>query len=262
MRNRESADHKDSTAPIRAIEQLPARIFAVGDIHGHADELGVVLDYLVDTKGCSDQDQVIFIGDYIDRGDSSKRVIERLLEVQRQWPNTVFLKGNHEQMLLSFLGYGGANGEFYLRNGGATFLKSYGIDTWDSLTALRESIPKQHMTFIQQLELGVSLGDFIFVHAGLSPALSLAQQREEDLLWIRDDFVQHPHRFAKTVVFGHTSFNNIFLDLPYRIGIDTGVAYGNRLSAVQLIHGEVYQVEVGSHVVCETPFEQLLPTRA
>lgn len=262
MKNRERTDHEDFASPIRVIDQAPSRIFAVGDIHGHADELGVVLNYLVDTKECGSQDQVIFIGDYIDRGDRSNLVIERLLEVQREWPNTVFLKGNHEQMLLSFLGCGGAHGEFYLRNGGATFFQSYGIDGWDSLVALRERIPEQHLRFVQRLELGVSLGDFIFVHAGLSPTVALTQQCEEDLLWIRDDFLRNPHPFAKTVVFGHTAFNQIFLDLPFRIGIDTGVAYGNKLSAVELVHGEVYQVEVGSREVRETRFEQLLPTRA
>jgi serine/threonine protein phosphatase 1 len=241
---------------------MPPRIFAVGDIHGYADEVSALLDYLVDTKQCNGDDQVIFMGDYIDRGSSSNRVIERMLEVQRMWPKTVFLKGNHEQMLLSFLGFGGANGEFYIRNGGATFFKSYGIDGLDSLTALRDRIPDSHLTFVQQLELGVSLAGFVFVHAGLSPDVPLEQQREEDLLWIRDEFVRRPHSFGRTVVFGHTAFNHIFLDLPYRIGIDTGVAYGNKLSAVELVHGEVFQVDVGSRVVRETLLEQLLPPRA
>jgi serine/threonine protein phosphatase 1 len=115
---------------------------------------------------------------------------------------------------------------------------------------------------VQQLELGVSLAGFVFVHAGLSPDVPLEQQREEDLLWIRDEFVRRPHSFGRTVVFGHTAFNHIFLDLPYRIGIDTGVAYGNKLSAVELVHGEVFQVDVGSRVVRETLLEQLLPPRA
>jgi serine/threonine protein phosphatase 1 len=262
MKTRDTVDQEDSKSPIRSIAGKPSRLFAVGDIHGHADEVGVLLDYLVDRKGCSSDDQVIFMGDYIDRGSSSNLVIKRMLEVQREWPKTVFLRGNHEQMLLSFLGFGGFNGEFYIRNGGATFFKSYGIDGLGSLTAMRNRIPEAHLGFLQQLELGVSLGDFIFVHAGLSPEAPLDQQREEDLLWIREEFVRRPHSFGKTVVFGHTAFNQIFLDLPYRIGIDTGVAYGNKLSAVELVHGEVYQVEVGARVVRESLFQQLLPPKA
>jgi serine/threonine protein phosphatase 1 len=262
MKTKDTFDQEDDTSPIRSIAGKPSRLFAIGDIHGYADEVSTLLDYLVDSKGCSSVDQVIFMGDYIDRGSGSSQVIQRMLEVQREWPKTVFLKGNHEQMLLGFLGLGGSNGEFYIRNGGATFFKSYGIDGLDSLTALRERIPDAHLAFLQQLELGVSLGDFIFVHAGLSLELPLEQQREEDLLWIREEFVRYPHNFGKTVVFGHTAFNQIFLDLPYRIGIDTGVAYGNKLSAVELLNSEVYQVEVGSRVVHKTHFEQLLQPKA
>ncbi len=241
---------------------MPPRLFAVGDIHGHADEVAALIDYLVDIKGCGGDDQLVFIGDYIDRGASSNQVIERMLQVQRAWPKTVFLKGNHEQMLLSFLGCGGDNGEFYMRNGGATFFKSYGIAGVDSLMAVRSRIPKEHLAFVQQLELGVSLGEFIFVHAGLCPNLPLEQQREQDLLWIRGTFIEQPHSFGKTVVFGHTAFNQLFVDLPYRIGIDTGVAYGNKLSAVELVHGEVYQVDVGARVVRESHIPQLLQRRA
>jgi serine/threonine protein phosphatase 1 len=152
-------------------------------------------------------------------------------------------------MLLSFLGFGGRNGEFYLRNGGSSFFQSYGIEGFGSLTSLREQLPEAHLRFIQGLELAVSVGDFIFVHAGLSPKRPLAQQSSDDLLWIREEFIHHPHPFEKTVVFGHTAFNQIFVDLPYRIGIDTGVAYGNKLSAVELTQGEFYQIDVDGRAV-------------
>jgi serine/threonine protein phosphatase 1 len=246
---------------IRTISESSNRLFAIGDIHGHADEVGALIDYLVDEKGCNGSDQVVFIGDYIDRGGGSKQVLERMLEVQRQWPKTVFLKGNHEEMLLSFLGYGGPNGEFYLRNGGDSFFRSYGIEEIGSLSSMRGRLPAEHLDFLRSLELGVTIGDFLLVHAGVSPNKSLDDQREEDLLWIREEFLHHPHPFGKTVVFGHTAFNTIFVDLPYRIGIDTGVAYGNKLSAVELYNGELYQIDVGEHVVHESLLDQLLPGR-
>ena len=248
-----SKSEENGTTPVilRPLPGTPPRIFAVGDIHGHADELSRLLDFLVDSKGCCADDQVVFIGDYIDRGSNSKGVIERLLEVQREWPNTVFLKGNHEEMLLSFLGFGGENGEYYLKNGGGTFFKSYGLEPFGSLEAMREKLPDSHLSFLKSAELGVTLGDCIFVHAGLSPSRPLDNQLESDLLWIREEFLAQPHPFGKTVVFGHTAFNKVFLDLPYRIGIDTGVAFGNVLTAVELMHGQQFQVDVGGTVVRE-----------
>ncbi len=243
----------------REIKDRPDRLFVIGDIHGHADEVSTLLDFLVGNKGCSEQDQLIFIGDYIDRGPSSRLVIERMLEIRREFPKTVFLKGNHEEMLLGFLGLGGQYGEYYLKNGGATFFESYGIETIGSLNSIREQIPESHINFIRNLELGVSLGEFVFVHAGVSPRRALNKQTQEDLLWIREEFIQHPHSFGKIVVFGHTAFNQVFLDLPFRIGIDTGVAYGNKLSAVELVHGELYQVDVGGRSITQIPLKQLLP---
>jgi serine/threonine protein phosphatase 1 len=251
----------DKADVIRLITDRPRRLFAIGDIHGHADEIGLLLDYLVEKKDCNAEDLVVFIGDYIDRGNGSKQVIERMLAVQKEWPKTVFLKGNHEEMLLSFLGFGGPNGEFYLRNGGHAFFQSYGIEGLGSLTSVKEHIPEAHLAFLRSLELGVSVGEFIFVHAGVSPTRSLDRQREEDLLWIREEFLHHPHPFEKTVVFGHTAFNQVFLDLPYRIGIDTGVAYGNKLSAVELVQGELYQIAVGERTIHESRLNQLLASR-
>jgi len=252
MKAKSNDDGGVKRSVIRDLPNSARRVFAVGDIHGHADEIGALLDYLVDSKGLNAEDQLVFIGDYIDRGGASNRVIERMLEVKRTWPNSVFLKGNHEDMLLSFLGLGGSNGEFYLENGGATFFRSYGIDAIGSLSAIREKLPESHLTFLRGLELGVATPGFIFVHAGLSPQRELNQQTDEDMLWIREEFVLHPHPFGKTVVFGHTAFNQVFVDLPYRIGIDTGAAYGNKLSAVELVQGEVFQVAIGERVVSQS----------
>lgn len=260
MKNRDSNDSGASQSLIRVIRERPERLFAVGDIHGCYDELAPLLDYLDSKRGLNDRDQLIFIGDYIDRGVASKQVVDRLLEVRKRWPKSVFLKGNHEEMLLDFLGLGGSNGEYYLKNGGDKFFASYGIEPAGSLSELRDALPSEHLEFFQSLEIGVSLAEFVFVHAGISPDLELDRQRVGDLLWIRENFISSPHNLGKTVVFGHTAFNQVLLDLPYKIGIDTGAVYGNRLSAVELVAGDLYQVEAGERGVKELSLRDLLPS--
>jgi serine/threonine protein phosphatase 1 len=233
----------------------------VGDIHGHAAELDTLLNHITKTRNVSEDDLIIFVGDYIDRGPQSKQVIDRLLELRRTWPQTIFLRGNHEDMLLGFLGLGGEGGEFYLKNGGAEFFASYDLEPVGSLVELRARLPAEHLHFFTSLEYGVILAEFLFVHAGVAPKRKLSQQTPSDLLWIRKEFIQSPHAIGKTVVFGHTAFNQIHIELPYRIGIDTGVAYGNKLSVVELVHGELFQVEVGENVVKEGSLRDLLASR-
>jgi serine/threonine protein phosphatase 1 len=237
-------------------------LFVVGDIHGNYSELSLLLDHVSAKHNPDVEDQFIFIGDYIDRGPASRQVIDRMLEIQRVWPKTVFLKGNHEEMLMSFLGMGGANGQFYLPNGGLAFFASYGVEPVGPLSDLISKLPVAHLEFMQNLELGVSLAEFIFVHAGLNPAKSLSEQDSADMLWIRKEFILAPHDFGKTVVFGHTAFNDVHLDLPYKIGIDTGVAYGNKLSLVELVNGDLYQVAVGETAVQHRSLRELLSARS
>lgn len=262
MKTRESADTSQGTPLIRVITERPRRLFVVGDIHGNYSELCLLLDHIIIKHNVGAEDLIIFIGDYIDRGPASRQVIDRMLEIRRAWPKTVFLKGNHEEMLLSFLGMGGGNGQFYLPNGGAAFFASYGIEPIGPLTELIGRLPVAHLEFIRNLELGVCLAEFIFVHAGLNPSKSLGKQEPADLLWIRKEFIAPPHDFGKTVVFGHTAFNDIHLDLPFKIGIDTGVAYGNKLSIVELVNGDLYQVGVGETEVQERSLRELLPGRS
>jgi serine/threonine protein phosphatase 1 len=262
MKTSGPADTSEGSPTIRIIADRPRRLYVVGDIHGNNSELSVLLEHLTSKHSVSSEDLFIFIGDYIDRGPASRQVIDRMLELQRTWPKTVFLKGNHEEMLLAFLGLGGGNGQFYLPNGGLAFFESYGVEPIGPLSELIAKLPVAHLEFLRRLELGVSLAEFIFVHAGLNPLCALEQQRPEDLLWIRKEFIGVPHAFGKTVVFGHTAFNDIYLDLPYKIGIDTGVAYGNKLSIVELVNGDLYQVGVGEREVKERSLRDLLASRS
>jgi serine/threonine protein phosphatase 1 len=230
---------------------IQGRLFAIGDIHGCSIEVEALLGYLITVLGIDGRDKIVFLGDYVDRGPDSKGVIDILISFKNSFPNTVFLKGNHEDMMLDFLGYGGRLGVAYLRNGGQKCLESYSIPANDSVKDIVKKFPVNHLEFLQSLLNKTIIGDFLFVHAGVNPTLNILDQTEDDLFWIRDEFILQPHTFPYTVVFGHTPFKYLFLDLPYKIGIDTGLVFGNILSCVNLTEQRVYQVLRGSKGVKE-----------
>ena len=200
--------------------QISGRLLAVGDIHGQAELLAKLLKQ-VDPQP---EDVVVFLGDYIDRGPDSPGVIDQLLELQDRFPQTVFLKGNHEAMLLDYLA--GRETLLYLLNGGATTLAGYHRDN-------RMHIPPRHLEFFRNLRLWYETAEFIFVHAGLRPGLSLHQQRHEDLLWIREDFLDADFDWGKTVVFGHTPLPSPSF-AKHRIGLDTGAGHGHALTCCEV----------------------------
>jgi serine/threonine protein phosphatase 1 len=197
------------------------RLLAVGDIHGCRD----LLQQLMQQVAPSAEDQVVFLGDYIDRGPDSRGVIDYLLEFRQRWPQTVFLKGNHEAMFLDFLA--GHERLRYLLNGGEATLSGY-----------RERgklmIPPDHLQFFHDLRLYFETEHHLFVHAGLRPGVALEDQGEENLLWIREDFLNSDYRWGKTIVFGHTPLRKPQLR-PDRIGLDTGAVYGRFLSCCDVI---------------------------
>lgn len=222
------------------------RFFIVGDIHACPQELEVLLTAL----SLQSEDRVVFLGDYIDRGPGACEVVDLLLGLKTAGVCTLtFLKGNHEDMFLDFLGYDGHHGESFLLNGGATTLKSYRIarSTTDRETAL--FLPPDHLQFFLDLETYYEADDILCVHAGINPLLSLADQNEEDLLWIRQEFIANPHTLPYTVVFGHTPRREVLFDLPYKIGIDTGLVYGGKLSCLEVTGKKLFQVVKGSQKV-------------
>jgi serine/threonine protein phosphatase 1 len=233
---------------------MTGRLLAIGDIHGCALELEVLLHALAPAAG----DTVVFVGDYIDRGNASRAVIDRLLELARTTAaTTVFLRGNHEDMALGYVGRGGHWGEAWRLNGGAATLDSYGIDSRAPGAEVAARIPAEHLAFMERAQLSYVHDGYLFVHAGIRPGRTLAEQDEEDLLWIRDEFIVCRHQLPQTIVFGHTPHRDVLVDLPYKIGIDTGCVYGGRLTCVEPVTARLYQVALGERRVRETP----LPTR-
>ncbi|QTA86491.1 metallophosphoesterase family protein [Desulfonema magnum] len=209
-------------------------IFAIGDIHGTFDKL-VALMEKIEVQIDFDNDLLVFMGDYIDRGPRSFEVVEYLINLKKQCQNIIFLKGNHEDMLEKYLS--GPDKYTYLVNGGQQTLESY----LEQSKPGAPPIPSDHLDFFGSLVLFYETDDYIFVHAGLRENLPLQMQSPDDMLWIRTEFIQSDYDFGKRVIFGHTPFAEPFVT-PTKIGIDTGAVYGNDLTCVKLPALEFYSV--------------------
>ncbi|HXL45298.1 MAG TPA: hypothetical protein VN977_01710, partial [Candidatus Binatia bacterium] len=134
-------------------------------------------------------------------------------------------------------------------NGAPATLASYGVPLGLDGPPAAECLPPAHLEFLEGLLPWFIADRFLLVHAGIRPGRPLEQQVLEDVLWIREEFIHQPHDLPHTVVFGHTPRREIFVDLPYKIGIDTGCVYGGRLTAIELTEGVVYQVARGERQV-------------
>lgn len=228
----------------RSTAAKTGRLFAIGDIHGCVDELAVMLNAIAARAG----DTVIFVGDYIDRGPASCDVVDLLIGYAGGPASTVFLKGNHEDMLLDFIGLPGHYGDVFVFNGGTQTLESYNCTTAEP-AELVASLPRAHREFFEGLRNSHESAGYFFVHAGVMPGRPMVEQSVEDLLWIRQEFIFQEHDLGVTVVFGHTPMRTVMVDPPFKIGIDTGLVYGGKLSCVELVEGTLYQVARGSRQV-------------
>ena len=207
------------------------RIFVIGDIHGCFDKLCALMDKIPLNFN---RDQLIFIGDYVDRGSGSLEVVDYLIDLKKRVPGTIFLKGNHEDMLQNYLD--GSDRFTYLLNGGQRTLDEY-LNRPNNPG--KYPVPSAHLEFFDSLHLYYQTADYIFVHAGLRKKVPLESQKKIDLLWIRDEFLSTNFDFGKRVIFGHTPFKEPLVQTN-KIGIDTGAVYGNRLTCVQLPEIEFY----------------------
>jgi serine/threonine protein phosphatase 1 len=215
-------------------------LYAIGDIHGQR----AMLEELFRRVPFQPDDEIVFIGDFIDRGPDSKGVVDCVLEFKLRHPRTVCLRGNHEDMFIDFMnGPSRYQSNVFLMNGGIATLESYGYDP--RVGSLR--LPPLHQQFLADLRYRHEAGGFLFVHAGLRPGVPLADQSNYDMLWIRHEFFESETDFGVPVVFGHTPMSEIMDRLPRLLGIDTGAAYGNKLTCVRLGDGKIlglHQVHV------------------
>ena len=230
--------------------------YAVGDIHGRDDLLELMLDRLEAEHPNPDPENppvALFLGDYIDRGSDSKRVIDLLLEGRPRGFERRFLCGNHEAMLLAFLRDPAAE-RHWLSTGGMDTLLSYGLQpspavasaaTIEELGAkFRESLPAAHLTFFVGLERYIVMGGYVFVHAGVNPEKEIERQSDAELYWIRKKFLEARRPFPYVVVHGHTPERTPHRD-SRRIGIDTGAYLSGNLTAVKLHGANAEFISVG-----------------
>jgi serine/threonine protein phosphatase 1 len=226
---------------------LPAglRFYAIGDIHGRLDllnELLALINHDIALRSTV-RPVYIFLGDYIDRGPSSRATVDKLIE-HGLTNESIFLKGNHELIALKCLSDRNLF-EQWLRLGGLETLISYGLTPESAASgkqivelqaAFHNALPRAHFRFFGELQNSFACGDFFFAHAGVKPNVELSRQKESDLLWIRDEFLSSSHDFGKIIVHGHTPVSEIEVG-PNRINIDTGAFATGRLTCL-ILEGE------------------------
>ncbi|MBU4061331.1 metallophosphoesterase family protein [Hyphomonas sp.] len=262
-------DHDPASAARSAVRAPVSRrakapdglcIYAIGDIHGRRDLLERLVQLIAeDAANLPDgfKPQIIFLGDYIDRGLQSRDVINFFTSGAADAFNPVYLMGNHEEALLRFMREA-SFGSQWARYGGAETLYSYGLqppnqraslNSHDEMQAARNAwtkvwnefqvkLPPEHLAFFQSLKPYHVAEDYLFVHAGLRPGVELEEQTVRDMLWIREEFLDDAAPFAQMVVHGHTPMDTVHHD-ERRIGLDTGAFLTGKLTAARLIGTDV-----------------------
>lgn len=222
------------------------RAYVIGDIHGRLDLLEELLGQIEHDRAerPARKTLLVFLGDLIDRGPNSAQVIERLRTFSEKGVRTVFLLGNHEEVLLRILDGEAALITKWRWFGGSECLSSYGVEPAqlaklsddEALEAVRNAIPAQHREFLDSFADTCRFGDYLFVHAGIRPGVSIEEQLQSDLRWIREPFLFDDTDHGCVVVHGHTISDEI-QEKPNRIGIDTG-AYRTGVLTALAIEGD------------------------
>lgn len=217
------------------------RAYAVGDVHGRLDLLDQMLSMVeADVRGRPGAKTVIvFLGDLVDRGPDSAQVVERLRLYSPAHADTIFLMGNHEEVMLRVLDGDGPLLRDWMKFGGAECVRSYGIDpaelirldTDRALATLKNAIPDAHVDFLRSFGDTLSFGSYLLVHAGIRPGVTLSEQAQTDLRWIRQPFLDDPRDHGFVVVHGHTITPQVE-QCGNRIALDTGAYKSGVLTAL------------------------------
>lgn len=225
-------------------------LYAIGDIHGRTDELRRVLALVRKDAALHRlvKPRVVFLGDYVDRGLDSRGVLDALIELQSSGEfDPVFLRGNHEDMMMSGEAGNEMAGLEWLQNGGAETVESYGVLTGPRtpnyiLLDFYAEFPGPHRAFVSELKLRHREAGFFFCHAGIDPTVSLDAQDRRTLMWGNRHFLNSDDPLPEIVVHGHWTRDAVVVR-SNRIGIDTGAGYlRGRLTAVALKPGAVREL--------------------
>jgi serine/threonine protein phosphatase 1 len=228
------------------------RIYAIGDVHGRLDLLKNMHEAIAEDLGehAVEDWRIVHLGDYVDRGPNSAGVLDFLAEAQRRDQRIISLAGNHDVGFLDFLAAPEPSGLFANYGGRETALSyDVAIDFGDPVAfaaqseALRGAVPEAHRRFIEGLRFSISLGDFFFCHAGIRPGVPLEAQDPQELIWIREKFLNHEGLHPKIIVHGHTPSAEPEV-LPNRINVDTGAFMSGVLTALVVEGGDKQILQV------------------
>ena len=223
-------------------------LFAIGDIHGCLSQLTILhKKILTHDKFDVKNDLLIYLGDYIDRGNNSKEVINQILKLKNNKIKTINLMGNHDEFMIDFLFNKKNDIKNWLNFGVDETFRSYNIEIVefikdgfedDVIDRLRNELLKKmdatHINFFKNLEVTHSTEKYLFVHAGIDPLKKLSEQTKKDYLWSRSNiFFDKNFKAEKIIVHGHTPEKDV-IDYPYRINIDTGCYFSGKLTCVCL----------------------------
>ncbi len=230
------------------------RTYAIGDVHGQLEKLREAHELIAADRATTGdrRAEIVHVGDLVDRGPDSRGVIEFVIDGIAQGKPWIVLKGNHDRMFEGFLGDpdhydpGLRVGLHWInpRLGGDETLKSYGIDgaaerlLFDLHDEAVRVVPDRHRAFVAGLKLMHRTAGLVFVHAGIRPGIPFDDQKENDLLWIRGEFLDDPRDHGALIVHGHTPVETV-THYGNRLNIDTGAGYGRALSAVVIEDGAV-----------------------
>lgn len=226
------------------------RIYAIGDIHGCDDLLARMLNAIredVSRRPASNTHCIVTLGDLVDRGPSSRQVIDRLLEEQAMGTPMIHLRGNHDDWMLQALDETTKLAKLsgWWMHGGLETMKSYGVSSNyllhegpndRALKDFRQAVPARHRELLAQTSFMLKVGRFAFVHAGIRPGVALADQDPSDLMWIREPFLSSNMDHDARIVHGHTP--RPALEVRYnRVGIDFGAFKSGRLACLVCENG-------------------------
>jgi len=219
-------------------------IYAIGDIHGRLDLLSELHErILADAEGRhAAKRRLIYLGDYVSRGPESRAVVERVRSWKPGGFSCVMLRGNHEELLLRYLDGDLSAGRHWFDFGGLETLAAYGVrshggyndgDLEDLRRRFDAALPAAHRDFFRGLQVSHRVGHYFFVHGGVRPGIALEDQRAQDCIWIRGEFLSSDAEHGAIVVHGHSISEAPEL-LNNRIGIDTGAYRSGVLTCLVL----------------------------
>lgn len=219
------------------------RVYAIGDIHGRYDLFRKIIVKIIthweSTPQTFQKIRIVLLGDLIDRGPASSECLEFAHQLV-SFSKVELLRGNHEDLLLKSMAGNAVAQEIWVANGGLAFLSNFDIappkegeDSFDFAERLNRAMPEHLITMLNNAPLTCRSGDYLFTHAGVKPGVSLRKQKEQDLLFIRQEFTQSSRWHGAVIVHGHTIVESVEMH-PNRIAVDTGAHASGRLSCICL----------------------------